>query len=231
MKKLSKVMVLLLAGSMLLPGIGASAADENKAVETASVQWQKDLDELKQYGIFEGDTNGDFKPQENITRAEMAKAMCKALGLKPDNNSEQKFSDVDMSHWAYGYINTLVSAGIAGGDGGTFLPDGEAVYGDILKMFADAMGYALKAETLGGYPDGYAANAAQLGLTKNIENALDEPCPRYAAFELFSNALDVPFLIQTSFDFSGNTAEYAVADGKDGRNYITFRYKITGIKN
>lgn len=231
MKKLSKAMVVLLAGSMLLSGIGASAADENKAVETVSVQWQKDLEELKQYGIFEGDTNGDFKPQENITRAEMAKAMCKALGLKPDNNGEQKFSDVDMSHWAYGYINALVSAGLADGNGGAFLPDSEAVYGEILKMFSDAMGYAPKAETLGGYPDGYAANAAQLGLTKNIGNALDKPCPRYIAFELFSNALDVPFLLQTSFDFSGNTAEYAAADGKDGRSYITFRYKITGIKN
>lgn len=39
MKKLSKAMVVLLAGSMLLSGIGASAADENKAVETVSVQW------------------------------------------------------------------------------------------------------------------------------------------------------------------------------------------------
>lgn len=231
MKKLSKAMVVLLAGSMLLSGIGASAADENKAVETVSVQWQKDLEELKQYGIFEGDTNGDFKPQENITKAETAKAMCKALGLKPDNNGEQKFSDVDITHWAYGYINVLVSAGVINGDSETFSPDSEALYGEILKMFVCALGYEQMAEQTGGYPYGYLRTAERIGLTKNLDYSSEDSCERCNAFALFKNALDIPLMVQTGFDFGGDGATYAIADGNNGMELRTFRQMITEIKD
>ena len=176
-----------------------------------SPEWNKYLDELTKYGLFEGDANGDFTPYKNITRAEMAKVLCKALRISPDSYNTQMFSDVDSSHWAYGYINALAT-------------DAETV-----KMLVTAMGYAPRAESLGGYPYGYIETARELDLIKDIDLALDLYCPRYIVFTLMYNALDVPFMIQTGF--GENAAEFAVADGINGMDYMTFRYKLTGKKN
>lgn len=195
-----------------------------------SPEWNKYLNELTKYGLFEGDANGDFTPYKNITRAEMAKVLCKALRISPDSYNTQMFSDVDSSHWAFGYINALATAKIvAGNDDESFLPDREATYAEAVKMLVAAMGYAPRAESLGGYPYGYIETAKKLALTKDIDNALDLPLPRYIVFTLMYNALDVPFLVQTGF--GENAAEFAVADGKNGSDYITFRYKLTGKKN
>ena len=195
-----------------------------------SPEWNKYLNELTKYGLFEGDANGDFTPYNNITRAEMAKALCKALRISPDSYNIQMFSDVDSSHWAFGYINALATAKIvAGNDDGNFLPDREATYAEAVKMLVAAMGYAPRAESLGGYPYGYIETARELDLIKDIDLALDLYCPRYIVFTLMYNALDVPFMIQTGF--GENAAEFAVADGINGMDYMTFRYKLTGKKN
>ena len=195
-----------------------------------SPEWNKYLDELTKYGLFEGDANGDFTPYKNITRAEMAKVLCKALRISPDSYNTQMFSDVDSSHWAYGYINALATAKIvAGNDDGNFLPDREATYAETVKMLVTAMGYAPRAESLGGYPYGYIETARELDLIKDIDLALDLYCPRYIIFTLMYIALDVPFMIQTGF--GENAAEFAVADGINGMDYVTFRYKLTGKKN
>lgn len=216
---------------------GKTDSNELQRIETPSdvlvfesPKWQEYLDELTKYGLFEGDANGDFTPYKNITRAEMAKVLCKALRISPDSCNTQMFSDVDSSHWAFGYINALATAKIvAGNDDGNFSPDREATYAETVKMLVAAMGYAPQAESLGDYPYGYIEKANQLGLTKDIDTALDLPLPRYIVFTLMYNALDVPFLVQTGF--GENAAEFAVADGTNGIGYVTFRYKLTGKKN
>lgn len=216
---------------------GKIDSNESQRIETPSdvlvyesPEWNKYLDELTKYGLFEGDANGDFTPYKNITRAEMAKVLCKALRISPDSYNTQMFSDVDSSHWAYGYINALATVKIvAGNDDGNFSPDREATYAETVKMLVTAMGYAPRTEDLGGYPYGYIETARELDLIKDIDLALDLYCPRYIVFTLMYNALDVPFMIQRRF--GENTAYFEIADGKDGMDYMTFRYKLTGKKN
>ena len=206
------------------------SGNDIKVIEFEPQQWNKDLTALSEYGIFSGDPDGDFRPYSNITRAEIAKAICTALRLTPDIDGKQSFSDVDSSHWAYGYINALAASKIvAGGDNGCFEPDREATYSEAVKMLVCALGYAPIAEQKGGYPYGYIEIAEEIGLTKDLICTLDGLCQRNTAFTLFNNALDIPLLIgQTGF---GDAAEYYVADGENGGDYKTFRYIITGKKN
>lgn len=192
-------------------------------------EWDECFETLKEYGIFVGDENGDTAPYNILTRAEAAKALCVALGINPETLTQQKFSDVDETHWAYNYINVLADLGIISGTGNNlFEPDREITYDEIVKMLVNTLGYEHKANATGGYPDGYIQTASSIGLTKDMEIAVNEPCRRYIAFTLFYNALDMPFLVRTGF---GSEEEYAVADGKDGRDYMTLRYRITGEKN
>lgn len=193
-------------------------------------KWEEYLETLKEYGIFVGYDDGDAKPYNSITRAETVKALCVALGINPECATEQHFSDVDSSHWAYRYINALADMKIvAGTENNLFEPDREATINEVVKMLVCAMGYAPQADMRGGYPDGYIQSAKGNGLLKDLEQMrFVEPCRRYIAFALFYNALDIPFLVRTGF---GSEEEYVVADGKDGRDYMTLRYRITGEKN
>ncbi len=184
------------------------------------------MGKLHTYGIIEGDPNGDFRPYSTITRAEMAKVLSKMLGLYVNTPEIQTFSDVSSVHWAYSYIECINAEGIIEGNGDdTFSPEANILFKDAVKMIVSAMGYAPKAEQMGDYPHGYAMVANQLGVTKDIDHALDVECVRNTVFKMLYNAMDVPFMVQTGF---GANAEYQIADGKDGRDHITFRERITG---
>ena len=60
-------------------------------------------------GIVIGMPCGNFQPQRPITRAELAAATVRFLGLAPDYGSPL-FNDIS-GHWAAGYINTAAQAG------------------------------------------------------------------------------------------------------------------------
>ncbi len=64
-------------------------------------------------GIFSGDNNGQFKPNDHLTRGQLAKVLVEAYGLT--GSTSQTFTDVSPSHWAHGYINTLAANGITTG--------------------------------------------------------------------------------------------------------------------
>jgi len=184
--------------------------------------------ELQKYGIIEGDPNGDIRPYTTITRAEMAKVLCKVLGLTKTDNGKSDFSDMSPEHWAYGYIESAYASGlIDGNDDGTFAPDNAVKFSEAVKMIVTALGYKPMAEQKGGFPHGYAQIASQNGVTKDIDHALDVPCNRNTVFMMIYNALDVPRMIQTGF---GANAEYEIADGKNNTPYQTLRSLITGTE-
>ena len=80
-------------------------------------------DEVYHHTFFVGYPDGMFKPERNVSRAEVATALSRALGLGWSNTSPS-FPDVPATHWASGYIQIMVDEGIMEGDAsGTFRPD------------------------------------------------------------------------------------------------------------
>jgi len=73
--------------------------------------------------FFIGYPDGTFKPDRNVSRAEVAAALTRALGLGWSNTAPS-YPDVPASHWAAGYIQIMKDEGIMTGDvSGTFRPD------------------------------------------------------------------------------------------------------------
>ncbi|OEH93347.1 S-layer homology domain-containing protein, partial [Bacillus solimangrovi] len=66
-------------------------------------------------GVISGFPDGTFKPQETLTRAQMAKMMAVAYGIGEDSSVDLDFVDLGDSQWAKGYIGALVGAGIVEG--------------------------------------------------------------------------------------------------------------------
>ncbi|MBE1555358.1 S-layer homology domain-containing protein [Sporosarcina limicola] len=56
-------------------------------------------------GIMNGTAEGEFKPNDNLTRAQMAAILARAFDLKGSSASD--FRDVSAKHWASSFIKTL----------------------------------------------------------------------------------------------------------------------------
>jgi hypothetical protein len=99
--------------------------------------WASPYIELaKLKGFIEGDTNGNFRPEDKITRAEAAKILTNSLNLTLIQ-SEIGFRDVPSSHWAYQYILTLKAKGIINGyPDNTFKPENPLSRGEAIKLIS-----------------------------------------------------------------------------------------------
>ena len=64
-------------------------------------------------GLFTGNPDGTFAPNDGLKRAEMAKIISIAYELKSSNKNH--FSDVKSGHWSKGYISGLFENGITTG--------------------------------------------------------------------------------------------------------------------
>lgn len=120
----------------LLPAQTAGAAgvftDMNKAgAYQAAVQALVAQQVLAGYGADQ------IKPQQAMTRAELAKVVTAAFGLKDDQGSAA-FSDVNQKDWFYRYVSAAVSAGIMSGEGQQFLPHQPVTVGEAIRVVAHA---------------------------------------------------------------------------------------------
>ncbi|MFJ7734334.1 S-layer homology domain-containing protein [Lysinibacillus sp. NPDC097231] len=84
--------------------------------------YYNDVQTVYRAGIFDGNSDGTFGVNDNLTRAEMAKVLVNAFGL--DIQKGYIFKDVYENNWAKDYITTLYMHGITVGDGnGKFNPN------------------------------------------------------------------------------------------------------------
>lgn len=90
-----------------------------------SEHWAKEsIENLAKRGIVSGSDDGKFYPDNNITRAEFAKMLAIASGIKTNSANVKEFTDVSSNAWYYEYVASLSSNGIINGyDDGSFCPD------------------------------------------------------------------------------------------------------------
>ena len=160
--------------SVMVVGAGAAFSDQSKIKNTEAV------DACTALNIIGGYPDGSFKPEGNITRAEVTKMICVALngGKNPavSTNTTPTFSDVRgnaNAAWAEGYIESCAAQGIVSGvGGGKFAPNGNVTGVQLAKMLLVSLGY--KSENEGFTGNAWATNvnvrAAQKGLYAGLES-------------------------------------------------------------
>lgn len=86
--------------------------------------------------IIGGYTDGTFRPDDEVTRSQVAAMLNRALGLDYDTEAEN-FKDIGEKHWAYNDILALKYNGIAGGYAdGKFLPTANITRAELAVMFS-----------------------------------------------------------------------------------------------
>jgi len=107
------------------------------------------IEELCLKGYINGYPDGTFKPDNNITRAEMTKILVKVQGLEEAASDSPQFKDVNPSDWYYGYIEAAARAGLVKGyETGEFRPNQRITREEIAALICRAMGKESEAASL-----------------------------------------------------------------------------------
>ena len=170
--------------------------------DQADVKVDSDVvDTLVSLGVVNGYTDGSFKPNDTVTRAEMAKMIYVLRTGNSDasayNNDKTTFTDIN-GHWARGYVKYCQSLGIiAGQSATTFAPDQTVTAQEAAKMLLVTLGYDAQKAGLVGTTWAAKTNALadENGLLEDVNTSFTGPCPRQYAAQLIYNAIDAPTVV------------------------------------
>ena len=221
----------------MVVGAGAAFSDQSKIKNTEAV------DACTALNIIGGYPDGSFKPEGNITRAEVTKMICVALngGKNPavSTNTTPTFSDVRNNAnaaWAEGYIESCAAQGIVSGvGGGKFAPNGNVTGVQLAKMLLVSLGY--KSENEGFTGNAWATNvnvrAAQKGLYDGLEKMdTSAALTRDNAAQMVWNALkayEVEYVTNLIADKDGKLSTQITVQDKIGNDNL--RTKLTLLRD
>lgn len=145
---------------------------------------------LKAAGLINGYSNGTFKPNNTITRAEVCTMIVNTLEnphiISIKGNT---FKDVS-NHWAYDSVAKAKNMGLINGvNENEFAPNENITDEQIVKILVNLLGYGKNAPYLGGYPKGYLNIADDLGLLKGINVRIGNQTDRGTVTKMLYNAL------------------------------------------
>lgn len=142
---------------------------------SADAWFGKAVSTLSAMGVIQGYSDGTFRPDNNITRAELAVIAVRFFNA-PETDADA-FSDIS-GHWARSYINAAAQLGIVGGyKDGTFRPSNNITRAETVQMVNN---------TLGRHPD---KDHLLPGMVTFSDN-LDTGKWYYAAIQEAANAHD-----------------------------------------
>ena len=148
MRNLKRALSLALASVMLLGmmvvGTGASYAD------VTSKHNQEAIEVMQAIGVMVGDTNGNFNPDQKVTRGEMAVVMANLLNLNVKDFIGAKTPFTDVPEWAVPYVAACYADGITAGISATqYGFNYEVTTAQAALMMMKALGYFQNAKDFG----------------------------------------------------------------------------------
>ncbi|WP_130862875.1 S-layer homology domain-containing protein [Bacilliculturomica massiliensis] len=168
-----KVLSFVLVLSLVLGSFGmcfAATATTPSTLSLSDINGQDCEDAVRvltSLDVVSGYEDGTYKPEQTVTRAEMASLIIKALGLK-ETDAVPKFAD-SRTHWAKGYIAYANTLGIISGRSETvFDPDATVTYDEATTMLIKALGYTDES-LVGTYPASFVSRAKVLGILDGIQ--------------------------------------------------------------
>ena len=136
-------LVLALVMTMSLVTVSAGAKD---FTDDGEITYKEAVDVISGIGVVDGYSDGDFRPDDVLTRGAAAKIICNLI-LGPTTASALSagtapFKDVPVTNTFAGYITFCSQQGIISGYAdGTFRPQGTLSGNAFMKMLLGALGY------------------------------------------------------------------------------------------
>ena len=220
MRNLKRALSLALSAAMLvgmmIVGTGASYAD------VTSENNQEAIEVLQAVGIMTGDDQGNFNPDANVTRNEMAVIMCNLLDYRAASYAgTTPFTDVPS--WAEPYVAACYANGITGGTSDTTYSGDESVTTvQAALMLMKALGYfQYSSDFKSGWEVATIAQANRIDLFDSVESGAREALTRSDVAQLVLNTLESGMVEADDNTIKVDTDGVTVEAGSVTYNYIT----------
>ena len=190
-----KLLSMLLAATMVTSLLPLSAfAAETATYDDVNGHWaQSSITRWSGYRVVQG-YDGEFQPDGNLTRAQMASILCQLLKLPAAASAG--FTDVAADAWYADSVNRCAAAGIIFGSEGKAMPEDPITREDSMVMLCRALGLEpVKDVTatdfrdfgeVSAYAQGYIAALVRAGVVKGDNNGLLNPVKDISRAEMVS---------------------------------------------
>jgi len=150
-------------------------------------------------GIITGDENGNFNPEQTLTRAQACIIVVKSMkppiadvaGTATQDAMKSGFPDMSGYAWAEGYISYAVKKGVTKGyPNGTFKPGNKVTSNELVTMILRGAGYS-DASLDGDWPVNYMNMAETLNIYNNLpgKDAMPQFATKWMAAQMDYNGL------------------------------------------
>ena len=214
MRNLKRALSLTLASVMLLGMMvmGTSAAGYPDVDDADNVEAIEVLQAVK---VMQGDENGNFRPDDSVSRAEMAVVMANLLDLDYQYY-EAACPFTDVPAWARGYVGACYANGIVSGySANTYGANDGVTAVQAASMMMRALGYFQYASD---YADGFELSTVRQGTRIGIfsgvgSTAADKAMTRNQVAQMALNALETTMVDakKTSADITVGSGDTAVS--------------------
>ena len=195
--------------------------------DQADIKASTAVDMLSSLGVIQGYDDGSFKPNNTVTRAQMAKMIFTIMNGGNDNANAYAslptaFTDLPTAAWAQGYVRYLQNTGIIAGKSATKFAPNDTVTGlEAAKMVLVAAGYNAQKAGLTGAA--WAQNTMKYGqlnnLFEDVDTDLNAALPRQYAAQILYNALDMERVV-----WSNDIEDFKPATNVDDDKTIGGKY-------
>ena len=218
MKKVLSIVLSLVLVICMMPVMAFAGTNGAAYSDIAGEKCEGAVSVLSALGVVDGYENGTYKPEQTVTRAEMAKLVITALGMDSyATATKSSYSDMANAQWAIPVVEYATNLGIIEGvGGGRFSPGNPVTYEQAATMIVRAIGFTTDCNEMNGtWPAIYVQKATALGLFENVEgNNYGTGANRGDVAIMLYNALNTPMV------YADKDGQTLTKFGKDG-NVIT----------
>ncbi len=206
---------------LCISGVFATSfTDDADITQSTAVTMLTDL------GIFAGYEDGSFRPNNTISRGEIAKVMTVLSTDTVSTSDGQTFLDTQDS-WAVDYIAYCAENGIISGSDGYFRPNDNLTARELAKMILVVLGED-ESQFVGDY---WADNVENIGNKWGIFTGYEKELDLYISREntalLINNALQC-FVIQ-GYDDEGSEI-YVLDDMRNPKTLLEIRFNTIVVQ-
>ena len=194
----------MLVGMMAVGTSAASYADVDSADNVEAIEV------MKAVSVMVGDENGNFNPDKNVTRAEMAVVMANLLDLQVEDFVGASIPFTDVPEWAHSFVAACYADGITGGISATQYGSNNSVTAtQAALMLLKALGYFQYSSDFGtDWQVATIKQASNIGLFDGIDSARNAAMTRNEVAQIALNALE-----STLVEPDGTPGNITTSDG------------------
>lgn len=187
---MKKIIAIVLSLCLLSSGVVASAAP----LDVNGTQFQSQMEKLlSMLDIMNGYPDGNFYPENYVTRAEFAKIAVAASSYRnsvAQTSLTSPFQDVPYTYWGASYIKVASANNlIKGYPDSTFRPEENVLLEEAVTVALKLLGYTDEDFGL-AWPDGQMNEAAKLDLLEGIDKSVGDALQRGDVMTLIYNTLN-----------------------------------------